>query len=213
MSETKNVTSRVLLASILISLVVSSLVTYGIIASQPKPTSTGTAGFVGPGLFLVTRNDTTAFRAFNTTYQATLQGGNGNAMLVTVIAWMNTSYGQPTSRAAITAFIAPTLNPNGGGITFCNCYFSAAGTHHVFSSGVFNNSGNYGEVAQFNVTAANNGDVATLNFWVPWRYYYMVNDTHIVSIAPTLKAWIETIQPTGFGTIITAVLQDSKRYF
>jgi len=170
--------------------------------NQPK----GRVGAFGSVLFLVTQNDTTATRAFNTSVRNTIQG-SGQAMLVTVVANLKVS-SVSTSKAAVVAFISAQATGQ-----FCNCYTTSVRTHNTFTSGMYNNTGNYGIVSEYNATGGGQNMTVTLKFWVPWGFYYMVNDTHNTSPAPTIVGWLETIQPTGFGFIIASVIQAVRRPF
>ena len=157
------------------------------------------------GFFLVTQNDTTATRAFNTSYRNILQGGGSQAMLVTVTVSLATT-SQAGSLAAVTAFISTQSSGQ-----FCNCYTVTGQTHKAFTTGIYNNTYNYGEVAQENLTAISQARVVTLEFWVPSGFYEMINDTHKLGTAPTILGWLETVQPTGFGQIITAAITDLEK--
>jgi hypothetical protein len=210
------VTVSLLLVVVIVSCLAGGLVSYAVTTStQPKYAPIGN---LGANLFLITQNDTTATYKFNTTYQ-NLEG-TGQAMLVTVVASMKTS-SEANSKSAVIAFIAYKLNVGGNGITFCNCYSELAvgGNNKVpFPSAIYNNTNNYGIVAEANVTTVSTGRVATLQFWVPSGFYYMVNDTHALDgagggAAPAIVGWLQTVPPTGFGSIIAPVIMALRRPF
>ena len=125
-------------------------------------------------------------------------------MLVTVTVLLITGPGAG-SLAAATAFISTQSSGQ-----FCNCYTVTGQTHKPFTTGIFNNTYDYGEVAQANLTVISQGRVVTLEFWVPSGFYFMLNDTHKLSTAPAIEGWLETVQPTGFGQIIAAVIESDK---
>ena len=215
--STKQAVSGLLVIVVIVSLIVGGLAGYEAAQFAPKPTPPPKTGIIGPYFFLVTYNDTTPTRAFNTTYQ-NLQG-TGQPMLVTVIIGLYAT-AQSGSFGSVQAFVAQKLNSGGNGISFCDCYSTATANHYYFNKGsavstpsyVYNNTYEYGMVGEENATTTGTS-VRTLQFWVPSLWYYMVNDTHKLGPVPTITGWDETIPPTGFGAIIAPVIQALRRPF
>jgi hypothetical protein len=210
MSSTNKFPTGILLLCVLFGALAGVVGSYGYssyAASQVKPNTVGSNVIGAAGLFLVTQNDTTLTRAFNTSYQNILQGGGSQAMLVTVTVALVTS-AQAGSITAVTAFISTAATGQ-----FCNCYTVASQTHKPFTSAIYNNTGNYGEVQQYNLTAVSMGAVVTLKFWVPSGFYFMVNNTRHLGATDAIKGWLETVQPTGFGGIIAPVIFQTKQPF
>ena len=208
--------SALLVLTVIISALTSGLVGY-YVALSALPAPSKPTGALGATLFLFTVNDTTVNRAFNTSYQ-NLQG-TGSALNVQITA--NLTAGE-TNSSAISAFIS--LNPASATFAnpFCNCYATTLQSHKPFVGVQYNITSTNGMVAQANFSTKpfsastapfKTSKVETIDFWVPSRFFYMVNNTEsATSVRVKLIQWLETIPPTGFGTIISAVISETEKY-
>jgi hypothetical protein len=155
----------------------------GAIGSKLSTRSTK-AGFASP-LWLVTMNDTTANRAFNTTYLNS--GSDGNVMVVEVLVglYCNQTGGSATVIVEMNQ-TAQYLNVSMREIV--GCVAGSSSPSDIF----------FGQ---------------ELTFYVPWGFYYRLNTTSTDGIANVSKTgWFESVPPTGFGQMIAPEIMSIRRF-
>lgn len=180
---TKQALSGILVLIVIVSAITSGLVSYAVLTANIPQKKT--IGQISPFYWIVTMNNTTPYRAFNTSYRNV----QGQLMYVQVYVQF---YNPINQSVTVKAFV----NQTAGNL---NEYTTSSGVAESLKArAAANSAGNF---------------TLGLHFYVPNFFYYSVNDTHTGStVGPKVKLWLESIPPTGFGQIIEPILAEITKY-
>lgn len=179
MSKTKQPLSGLLILVVVVSLFTGGLAGYfaAVSTQQPSPQ----VRTFGANLWLVTMNDSTSNRAFNTTYH-NVENSGGQAMIVNIMVSTQNSY------------VIFEVNNTAAYLNTTQSLKAETGA---------------------NFTGGSDTHVFELTAYVPWNFYYRLNNTVPARTNATSKTsivkWFESIPPTGFGQIIQAVILSARK--